>query len=278
MASSNTLRPLLRASRSITYFARTSSQIRAFSTPPPPSPAAKPSANNTFAKRTFNAKNVSTFNKKTETPAPTPDSDAIVTTSPPSPDVPSGESEPLGNDNVASDLGIDWTRSYHGIGTQRFPKEVSDILLRPVDPEDVEIKSDGVIYLPEIKYRRILNEAFGPGGWGLVPKGEVVVGEKVVTREYALIAGGRFISQAQGENNYYSLEGLPSAVEGVKSNALMRCCKDLGIASELWDPVYIRNFKKTQVDEVWVEHQITKKKRQFWTRKDMPIQYPFKKV
>ncbi|CAB4421510.1 unnamed protein product, partial [Rhizophagus irregularis] len=24
----------------------------------------------------------------------------------------------------------------------------------------------------------------------------------------------------------------------------MRCCKDLGIASELWDPTFIRDFKK----------------------------------
>ena len=30
----------------------------------------------------------------------------------------------------------------------------------------------GLIYVPEIKYRRILNQAFGPGGWALVPKGE----------------------------------------------------------------------------------------------------------
>lgn len=31
----------------------------------------------------------------------------------------------------------------------------------------------GLIYLPEIKYRRILNQAFGPGGWALMPYGEV---------------------------------------------------------------------------------------------------------
>jgi len=30
----------------------------------------------------------------------------------------------------------------------------------------------GLIYVPEIKYRRILNHAFGPGGWALVPRGE----------------------------------------------------------------------------------------------------------
>ncbi|OHW96090.1 mitochondrial genome maintenance protein [Colletotrichum incanum] len=173
---------------------------------------------------------------------------------------------------------IDWSKSYYGLGTQRFSKEVVDILLQPVNPADVEVKPDGIIYLPEIKYRRILNAAFGPGGWGLVPKGEVVVGDKIVTREYALIAEGRFISQAQGENTYFALENLPSAVEGCKSNALMRCCKDLGIASDLWDPVFIRQFKKQYADEVWVEHLMTKKKKLIWTRKDVPVGYPFKRT
>jgi hypothetical protein len=57
----------------------------------------------------------------------------------------------------------------------------------------VEIKPDGIIYLPEIKYRRILNKAFGPGGWGLAPRGESIVTAKAVTREYALLAHGRYV-------------------------------------------------------------------------------------
>ncbi|KAK1997695.1 mitochondrial genome maintenance MGM101, partial [Colletotrichum falcatum] len=171
---------------------------------------------------------------------------------------------------------IDWSTSYWGLGTQRFSKEVAEILMQPLNPADIEVKTDGIIYLPEIKYRRILNMAFGPGGWGLVPKGEVVVGDKVVTREYALVAEGRFVSQAQGENSYFTLETLPSAVEGCKSNALMRCCKDLGIASDLWDPVFIRRFKKEYAEEVWAEHIMTKKKKLIWTRKDVPVTYPYK--
>lgn len=86
---------------------------------------------------------------------------------------------------------IDWSSSYHGLSTVAFSPEVAKILMQPLDPLDVEVKPDGIIYLPEIKYRRILNQAFGPGGWGLAPRGELVVGEKVVTREYALIVGGR---------------------------------------------------------------------------------------
>ena len=50
---------------------------------------------------------------------------------------------------------------------------------------------DGIIYLPEIKYRRILNKAFGPGGWGLAPRSETNVGPRIVSREYALVCLGR---------------------------------------------------------------------------------------
>lgn len=90
-----------------------------------------------------------------------------------------------------SSTGIDWTSSFHGLSDAPFAKEAANVLLKPLDPNDVEIKPDGIIYLPEIKYRRILNKAFGPGGWGLAPRGESTVTAKAVTREYALLVHGR---------------------------------------------------------------------------------------
>lgn len=87
--------------------------------------------------------------------------------------------------------GIDWSSSFHGLSTVPFSAEVAAVLMKPIPFEDVEIKPDGIIYLPEIKYRRILNQAFGPGGWGMAPRGELMVGERVVTREYALLVHGR---------------------------------------------------------------------------------------
>lgn len=152
------------------------------------------------------------------------------------------------------------------------------MLMKPIPFEDVEIKPDGIIYLPEIKYRRILNQAFGPGGWGMAPRGDLAVGERVVTREYALLVHGRFIAQARGECQFFGNDdGIATAGEGCKSNALMRCCKDLGIASELWDPRYIRDFKKKYTSEIWVEHVTTKKKRLIWVRKGDDPTYPYKK-
>ncbi|QPC69561.1 hypothetical protein HYE68_000313 [Fusarium pseudograminearum] len=181
--------------------------------------------------------------------------------------------------DVESTHDINWETSWFGLGVKPVTLEQNEVLSRPIDVEDVEVKPDGIVYLPEVKYRRRLNEAFGPMGWGMVHRGDVVVGQNIVTREYALIVNGRIVSQSQGVNNFFSPEGVPAAIEGAKSNALMRCCKDLGIASELWDPVFIRWFRKNYMEERWVEHAATKKKRTFWYKKGLAeAVYPYKLV
>ncbi|KAF9351406.1 hypothetical protein BGX26_010577 [Mortierella sp. AD094] len=176
------------------------------------------------------------------------------------------------------DDGEDWTRSFSGMAIEPFEKEVAEILMKPLEAEDIEIKPDGLLYLPEIKYRRILNKAFGPGGWGLAPRSEHSVSPKTISREYALVCRGRFVSTARGEQDYFDPSNLATASEGCKSNALMRCCKDLGIASELWDPSFIRKFKKQYCEELFAEHVITKRKKKLWKRKDQPdFEYPYSK-
>jgi hypothetical protein len=171
---------------------------------------------------------------------------------------------------------IAWPTSYYGLGVEPFKASTQEVLSEKIDPSDIEIKPDGLIYLPEIKYRRILNRAFGAGGWGLVPRSETIVTDTLLTREYALVCLGRLVSIARGEQDYFSQDGIPTATEGCKSNALMRCCKDLGIASELWDPNFIRQFKAKYCEEKFVEHVSTKRKRKIWKRKDRTIDYPYK--
>src|ERR1700753_2992721 len=75
------------------------------------------------------------------------------------------------------------------------------------------------------------------------------------------------VSIARGEQQYFDPDGIPTATEGCKSNAMMRCCKDLGVASELWDPRYIRKYKAQHAKEVFVEHQVTKKRTKLTLRK-----------
>ncbi|CAD6888005.1 unnamed protein product [Tilletia controversa] len=170
-----------------------------------------------------------------------------------------------------------WATSFQGMSTEPFSSEIAKILSAPLTPEDIEIKPDGLLYLPEIKYRRILNKAFGPGGWGLAPRGETNVGPKIVSREWVLVCLGRFVSTARGEQEYFDPSGVATASEGAKSNALMRCCKDLGIASELWDPRFIREFKKKHCIDVFTENASTGRKRKLWRRRDAPpFEFPNK--
>ncbi|KAL0581119.1 hypothetical protein V5O48_000908 [Marasmius crinis-equi] len=191
----------------------------------------------------------------------------------------STSSDPTPTDSLSTtsnDSATDWSRSYSGLSERPFSKEAADVLLAPIEPNDIEMKPDGMIYLPEIKYRRILNRAFGPGGWGLAPRTETNVGAKVVSREYALVCLGRLVAIARGEQEYFDPAGIATATEACKSNALMRCCKDLGIASELWDPRFIREFKEKYCVEVWAEHVPTKKKKKLWRRKDQgKLGYPY---
>jgi hypothetical protein len=58
----------------------------------------------------------------------------------------------------------------------------------------------------------------------------------------------------------------------------MRCCKDLGVASELWDPRFIRKFTAAACKETMVEHATTKKRRKHWMRKDDEVKWPWKEV
>ncbi|KAF2814397.1 Mgm101p-domain-containing protein [Mytilinidion resinicola] len=220
-----------------------------------------------------------------EPPPPTARTSALASASKNQPsltDLSAGLSDapkpPTDGDLTEPKANTDWTTSYSGLGDARFEQGAVDVLLAPVSEEDVEVKPDGILYLPEIKYRRILNRAFGPGGWGLAPRGESIVTGKLVTREYALVVQGRLVSIARGEQQYFDPEGIPTATEGCKSNALMRCCKDVGIASELWDPRFIRKFLAHYTKEVWVEHQTTKKKRKLVIRKDDVVKYPFKET
>lgn len=73
----------------------------------------------------------------------------------------------------------------------------------------------------------------------MIPKGPHSLNGAVLSREYALLCHGRFVSQARGSTTIASFSNPALASEAVRSNALMRCCKDLGIAGELWDQGFI---------------------------------------
>jgi len=173
-------------------------------------------------------------------------------------------------------------QKFPGLSQKRFTDEQAKILQTPIDPDELDILPTGEVYASQVKYRRILNDAFGPGGWGLVPTGDFYQDSGTLCREYSLFAEGRFISSAIGEADFQPnnpRHSKATAAESLKSNALMRCCKDLGIASECWDKRVNEMWIKAKAVAVWcsgVAQDIKGKKKKLWRRKDAPrFEYPW---
>ncbi|NOS67940.1 MAG: hypothetical protein HOO67_06305 [Candidatus Peribacteraceae bacterium] len=155
------------------------------------------------------------------------------------------------------------------LGSKPFTDAQQKILQDKTDPEDLDILPTGEVYLTQVKYRMRLNKAFGAGGWALCPIGKPILQSGVVMREYAFYVDGRFIAEAIGECEYQESNKrmtYAQALEGAKSNALVRCCKDIGIAAECWDKRFVTQFQKDHCVRVWRDRQKYDKPQ--WRRKD----------
>jgi hypothetical protein len=177
---------------------------------------------------------------------------------------------------------VEENHHYMGIAQESFSKEAIDILLEEIDPLKVSILRNGPVYLTQNEYRRRLNRAFGPGGWALKAKNVYHDEENnVVVYSGTLYAMGRYVGEAIGDNYYKPGErgaSFATSAEAAKSECLTRCCKDLGIASELWDKGYIEKWKKQYAVEVWCENAQGEKSKKFWRLiSDGPIeQWPWR--
>jgi hypothetical protein len=163
------------------------------------------------------------------------------------------------------DLSLD-PSTYVGMSEAPVDEAQATILSRPLEPGDVDVRPDGQVYMSHAKLRQRLNEAFRPGGWAIRRLSSIDVAvateaqadratEFVMSAEFALYAGGRFLSAARGEQKYQDNGEMTygDAAEGMKSNAISRCCKDLGIALDLWDRGYADAWRNQHCVKVWGE-------------------------
>lgn len=185
--------------------------------------------------------------------------------------------DPQTGEVVAIDNGVKGLPDdpYSGAAAVPFNAEIGEKLTRRIPEEDLDILPTGEVYASQVRYRRVLNEAFGVGGWALKPRGELRLDpkDKYMYQKWALYAHGRFISEAIGEQEYQESNkrmSYAAAAEGVKSNALTRCCKDLGIASECWDRRFTEQFKAEHCVKVFCKNRNTGKTEAQWRRKDAP--------
>jgi len=161
--------------------------------------------------------------------------------------------------------------SFEGASTLILTKEEEEKLTQPVNEDWVNIRPDGLIYLPQTFYRKILNTTLGIGQWAVIEN--ATYRDKnmdIVYYDGSLFIRGKFVSKAVGEARYIEENdrmSWGSVYESAKSDCITRLCKDLGIASELWQPRFIEQWKKKYAVAVRVTLR-NGKKVVYWRRKD----------
>ena len=153
-------------------------------------------------------------------------------------------------------------------GTIETTEEQRRILFAPVKDEDIEIRPDGLVFLPWMEYVKRLRDAFGVG-WAIIPKSMPKLQQNHMYWPFYLMIQGKLAGFAIGEQEYQPNNrnmSYSDASEGAKSNALMRLCKGIGISLELWKPSFIRAWKTKYAEEY------NDQGRKKWRRKDGKIE------
>lgn len=148
---------------------------------------------------------------------------------------------------------------YVGISSSAMNDEQRTVLLEPPTDAELEIRPDGIVYLSHVGYRRRLTAAVGPMGWAMRRLTGYWRMPGALLCEFALYINGAFVSAAIGEGRYDPDDdwspSFSDASESCRSNALVRCCKDLGMALELWDKGALDTWRTTYAVQVSVQRR-----------------------
>lgn len=144
---------------------------------------------------------------------------------------------------------------YQNVSLLKVTPEEQQQLEKKVEEKQVEIRPDGFLYLPQVFYREILNTVFGIGQWALVMHRDIIKDKKLFY-DGSLYIRGCFVSRSMGEAVYHDNnenQSLATVLEAAKSDCLVRCSKDLGIAKELWQPQWNKQWQEKYALKVWRE-------------------------
>lgn len=132
-----------------------------------------------------------------------------------------------------------------GIRPVKLTKAEEKICARAAKRDEIKVHPKGFIYLPHPVYTRWLSEAFGRGGWSVVPCGKPQKIENLIIVPHLLYVKGVPVAWAYGGAEYYAnnkQQTYDDVLESTTAYALRRLAKRFGMALELWDKSYIRAF------------------------------------
>ena len=138
----------------------------------------------------------------------------------------------------------------HGIAECPISEKEGAILRAPINPDaELNIRWDGVVYMPGAVLRKRMLDAFGPGAWAMRQEAPIIydaeTGEIVV--DYSMWIKGCYVSRAMAGwswNPNNKRMSKSDAIESAQTECLRRLTKNLGIGLELWMPGVCDKYKK----------------------------------
>jgi Mitochondrial genome maintenance MGM101 len=149
---------------------------------------------------------------------------------------------------------------YTGMATEPFSEEARRVLAECPNHDDVEVKPDGICYMPGVWYRRQLTRAFGAGAWALKPTGPARTVGNIIEWPGALYILGRWVAEAVGGQATSDWMNHADSIQGAKTDCLSKCCgHGLAMASELWD----KTWRSAWMDRYCTTYQDNKGKTRY---------------
>lgn len=169
---------------------------------------------------------------------------------------------------------------YRGMTQLETTDDQRRVLSRELKPDEIQVRPDGIVYMPGIYYTQRLNEAFGPGQWALYP-----VRDGHDQKNNQALYHGRlyvkqtYIAEAIGAMKYYpgGMSTYDDCYEGAMTNCLARCCKKLGIGSQMWMPEFVRKWRDKHCEYVPVKNVKKGTQDYFWLKKGQNPEPPFQR-
>jgi hypothetical protein len=167
-------------------------------------------------------------------PLPPP---AVVTNGNPPPDA-----KALRTEHVGKLLG----EAYKGASTLKLKPDEIKKLTADFPDDVVEIRPDGLIFVPHMALRDRLSEVFGPLSVAEICRERMIrTDSDEIAVDLVLMIRGVFAAEAIGTAKYYRNNPKTSfgdVVESAWSEALRRCAKKISCGTAVWRPDYVRRW------------------------------------
>jgi hypothetical protein len=135
---------------------------------------------------------------------------------------------------------------WQGAGELQLSPEQQKILWQEVDAEAVQIRPDGIVYLPWAKVWRVILTAFAPHVPALVWLGNPKPEDGSICLHIVMTVGGQFVGEAVGACPWVKSNpnmNWASCVEGAVSDAVVKISKRLGMFQELWSVPWVNAWR-----------------------------------